>query len=85
MKSILDLGTTASLIAASSFLIIVRVALAKQGDNRFGSICLSVHPSMCVLSWLNGSTYDHDYQSMVFVCLSIIRCTQIKVWRLIRF
>ncbi len=45
-------------------LIIDRVALAKQGDNRIGSIhpsiCLSVHPSVCVclltLSHLNRLT-----------------------------
>ncbi len=48
--------------------IIDRVALAKQGNNRFGSVRLSVRSSVCVsvcvlsvLSCLNRLTYDLDF------------------------
>ena len=57
-----------------------RVALAKQGDYRFGSVGLSV--CLFVLSWLNRLTYkcneEHYTQkshckSKAFVCVSVIR------------
>ncbi len=52
---------------------------AKQGDNALGSIHPSVHLSVRLtvrlsdLSWLNRLTYDPDFQSEVFVCVSTHR------------
>ncbi len=39
-------------------MIIDRVALAKQGDNALGSVCLSVRPSVCLFVY-----------ALIFVCV----------------
>ena len=46
-----------------------------QEDNVLGSVRPCVRPSVCLsnLSWLNRLTYDLDYQSEVFVCVSYNR------------
>ncbi len=44
--------------------VISRIALAKQADNRFGCVHLSVCPSICPFEY---------YQSEKVVCVSVIR------------
>ncbi len=65
--------------------VIDSVALAKQGDNRIGSVPLSVRPSVCpsvnalTAEPFRGSALpsaamsnNHHYQCKVIVCVSVI-------------